>query len=76
MCNQAHREGGVSVSVKDGRKFKVDKKCAEDLLQVLTLQIQTNPKDILKITALFKSPQMSRNKFPNKLTDHLTSVGT
>ena len=58
MCNRASRGGGVSVSVKYGLKFRVVKKSAEDLLQILTLQIQTNTKDILNITALYKSPQM------------------
>ena len=68
MCNRDRRGGGVSVSVKDGLTFKT-------FLQILTLQIQTNPKDILNITALYKPPQMPHNMFLNKLTDHLTSVG-
>ena len=75
ICNRDCRGGGVSISLKDGLKFRVVKKSVADLLQLLTLQIQTNPKDILNITALYKSPQMNHNMFLNKLTDHLTSVG-
>ena len=74
MCNRARRGGVVSVSVKDGLKFRVVKKSVEDLLQILTLQIQTNPKDFLNITAPYKSPQMPQSMFLNKLTDQLTAV--
>ena len=75
VCSRARRGGRVLVSVKDGLKFRVVKKSAEDLLQIWTLQIQTNPKDILNITALYKSPQVPRNMFLNKPSDHLTSAG-
>ena len=71
---RARRGGGVSVCVTDGLKFRVVGKRVEDLLQILTLQIQTNPKDFLNITAGFTSPQMPHNILFNKPTDHLTSV--
>ena len=75
MCNRIRRGGEISVSVKDGLKFRVVEKSVEDLLQIFTLQIQTNSKDFLNITALYKSPQMPHNMFFNKLTDHFTAVG-